>query len=220
MCSAVNASVIEGGHRSWQMVKYFTGAPLNEKSPQPFVPLPRNEGAKVEPDASLKMNGLSQAEYEYFFWQRLDTTSTPLSGNVWKDLQKHSFSVKQIQEVGCDDTNDAFFKQMLKSIDKAFKDLDQFNADDLYRDWEGGIEIVNQRLALICDLVKDLVQKKMPMKQKWNELTGPRKKKYDPPKKNEKRSSSMVSDMNFDDLVKLMVSDMKTQDICLTLSDC
>ena len=43
MCSNVCLSPIEGGHRTLQMIKFFTGADFTNKSPQPFKPLHREQ---------------------------------------------------------------------------------------------------------------------------------------------------------------------------------
>ena len=41
MCSPICLSPIEGGHRTLQLIKFFTGAEFTDNSPQPFTPIER-----------------------------------------------------------------------------------------------------------------------------------------------------------------------------------
>ena len=75
MCSPVCLSPIEGGHRTLQIIKFFTGADFTNKSPQPFRPLHRRGNhTNILPAARINQHGLAMTNYIYSFWQRFDKT--------------------------------------------------------------------------------------------------------------------------------------------------
>ena len=108
MCSAVTMSPIEGGHRTWEFIKFYTGAPFDDFTPQPFEPIPIRPDKFVIPNTDLKPQGLSQTRYQFYFWQRSISKKGEFRREVAHSLQKSSLSLKEHQEVGCADTNMEF----------------------------------------------------------------------------------------------------------------
>ena len=67
-CSPICLSPMEGGHRTLQLIKFFTGAKFTEDCPQPFAAVMRNPGDKiVKPHLHLNEHGIALTKYECFF---------------------------------------------------------------------------------------------------------------------------------------------------------
>ena len=175
MCSPVTMSPIEGGHRTWEFIKYYTGAPFTDHTPQPWEPVPEEPYDTVVPDKQLQKFGLSQAQYKSFFGQRA-VAKGPVDHQVAAQLQEASLQLKNHQEVGCADTNQEFFRLVMDALESAVKGWIQekktvpFTTKSFFQDWKGSEKIINARLKLFIPVILDIVKSKAPMNKVWNGL--------------------------------------------------
>ena len=182
MCSPICLSTIEGGHRTMQMIKFFTGADFNNKSPQRLDPAPR-EGyhlTSVSPNMVIREHGLAMTKYNFSFWQRFDK-SDPLG---WKDageLQQLSDWFKQSLKTYCKDTNDNFLVQVLKRLDAVF-DCDpdkEFTIRKYFCSHDKNYDILNARITKAYPAILDVIKTVSPAREEWEALPNGERSKYD-----------------------------------------
>ena len=187
MCSPICLSPVEGGHRTLQMIKFFTGAEFNNKSPQPSVPKPR-EGHNVEVMPFHKINefGLAMTTYNYSFWQRFDKTNH-VGKETADELQLQSHWFQQVLNVSCNDTNDSFLVKVLQELGNLF-DCDtpnQFTTTKFFWSHRECLDLLDARMQKAYPVILECLRTISPAKKQWDSLLDAQKKKYEaatPPK--------------------------------------
>ena len=85
MCSPICLSPIEGGHRTLQLIKFFTGAKFTSDSPQPMEPPNRRPtDRELKPNKSINLQGVGMTS-------KLESTSAKSrtgvsTANRWEEL--------------------------------------------------------------------------------------------------------------------------------------
>ena len=180
MCSAITMSPIEGGHRTWEYIKYYTGAPFTNHTPQPWNPTVHPPQNIVVPQFELRPLGLSQAQYKSFFWQKAVSKGT-VDHQVAGLLQNASLTLKRHQEVGCADTKQEFFRLAMEAIDIALsskRNKRPLTITSFFRNWVTGISNINDCLKLFGPAILEIIKIKDPMKKLWDGLTENQQKQY------------------------------------------
>ena len=181
MCSNVCLSPIEGGHRTLQMIKFFTGADFTNKSPQPFKPLHRSSNwTDILPAKKIHQHGLAMTTYNISFWQRFDKTNL-LGGNDAFELRLQSNWFQQSFKVVCKDTNDNLLAKVLQKLDTLFKckDGDQFTTTKFFQNVDDSIKKLDARMMQAYPVILECVKTISPAKEQFAILTAALKRKYD-----------------------------------------
>ena len=181
MCSPVCLSPIEGGHRTWQMIKFFTGAEFNNKSPQPFKPLHRKSNhTDILPAKKINVHGLAMTSYICSFWQRFDKTNL-LGSKDAGELQLQSKWFQQSQDVGCRDTNDNLLVKVLQKLDDLFNKNaeEQFTTTKFFQKAEKSFKKLDERMQLAYPVILECVKTISPAKKEWERLTVEERSKYE-----------------------------------------
>ena len=180
MCSPVCLSPMEGGHRTLQMIKFFTGADFTSKSPQPFVPKPR-EGHMVEVMPYHKINefGLAMTAYNFSFWQRFNK-SGPVGKEAAKELQIQSHWFQQVLNVSCTDTNDSFLVKVLQKLDILFNcaNAEQFTTTKFFQSHKQCLDLLDARMEKAYPVILECLKTISPAKMQWDALLDAQKRKY------------------------------------------
>ena len=174
-------SPIEGGHRTLQMIKFFTGADFTNKSPQPFKPLHRSSNwTDILPAKKIHQHGLAMTTYNISFWQRFDKTNL-LGGNDAFELRLQSNWFQQSFKVVCKDTNDNLLAKVLQKLDTLFKckDGDQFTTTKFFQNVDDSIKKLDARMMQAYPVILECVKTISPAKEQFAILTAALKRKYD-----------------------------------------
>ena len=199
MCSAVTMSPIEGGHRTWEFIKYYTGSPFANHTPQPFEPIPVPPAKIVFPDVKLEKQGLSQSRYQFYFWQRYVSKKAMINRTTANLLQRASLALKQHEDVTCVDTNLEFCRLAMEAAGKSVSPLAPFTLDIYFRNFAKGVDIINARLKSISEAIWRLAKHKMPLKKVWDDLP-------DKIKNNYQKRQKPRHEMSFTQIVRGLVS--------------
>ena len=188
MCSPICLSPIEGGHRTLQMIKFFTGADFTNKSPQKINPGPREGYANVElrPYMNINESGLAMTAYNYTFWQRFDKTAQ-LDRQAAGELQMQSDWFKKVLSVSCKDTNDHFLVQVLQKLDAFYarEYEEEFTTTTFFKSHDKSYEILDARMKKAYPVILDCIKNENPSKKVWEKLKVNKQKEYEsahPPK--------------------------------------
>ena len=174
-CSPICLSPMEGGHRTMQLIKFFTGASFTNQSPQPFVPQKRRpQDHEVKPNFMISEFGVAMTSYDFIFWQRF-SKSEPLDGAVAKKLQKHSFTVKAKQSVVCIDTYNGFFVEVLNAIKLEFnaKSLAEFRVVDMFNFHRKGQKTFDDRVKIAYPVILNAIKTNSKTRELWAQIKEP-----------------------------------------------
>ena len=166
MCCPICVSPIEGGHRTWEFIKFYTGANFDDFTPQKVA----ESSAAIKPSVWVNEEGLSQASYNFYAWQPLSvwkSINIPLA----KQLQKKSSTIRKLQLMQCDDTYGEFFDLVILDVNDIFKNLTEdelLTQSSFFMDFKKGLEEINRRVPVISQIVFRRIKNKEPMKAKWN----------------------------------------------------
>ena len=181
MCSPICLSPIEGGHRTLQMIKFFTGADFNTKSPQTFDPTRREDYPEVEMRPSMRINehGLAMTAYNFTFWQRFDK-NVELGRTDAGELQGQSQWFKESQKVSCQDTNDHFLKEVIRRLDAfyACEPGKEFTTLKFYKNYDDSYKTLDFRLKQAYPIILRCIQTVSPAKERWDLLQEAEKLTY------------------------------------------
>ena len=182
MCSPICLSPIEGGHRTLEMVKYFTGADFNNRTPQKIDPSRREGYSLVELRLNMEIQeqGLAMTIYHYTFWQRFDKTD-PIGRQVARELQVQSEWFKQSQKVSCRDTNDSFLTEVFQRLDAAYacRPNEEFTTTKYFKSHDKGFETLNARLQKAYPVILDCIKTVSPAKLVWKATPQGEKDRYE-----------------------------------------
>ena len=182
-CSPICLSPMEGGHRTMQLIKYFTGAPFTNQSPQPFEPQKRRpQDLEIKPNYQIAEFGVAMTCYDFIFWQRF-SKSEPLNGAVAKKLQKHSFAVKAKQSIVCVDTFNGLFVEVLNAIKLEFnaKSLQDFRVVDMFNNHRKGQKTFDERVKIAYPVILNAIKTNSKTRERWAQIKEPWKLDYDNP---------------------------------------
>ena len=103
MCSPVTLSPVEGGHRTWELVRYLTGSPFTQIIPTSG---PESWTSKIPHSFrelhAIVPNGVAQLEYCFYFWQRFSTGARYDESHA-KQLRDHGMNIwLRLQRAGRD----------------------------------------------------------------------------------------------------------------------
>ena len=184
MCSPICLSPIEGGHRTLQMIKFFTGADFNNKTPQALEPTRREDYLMVEmrPSMNIQEHGLAMTTYNYSFWQRFNKNA-PFDRQVAHELQLQSLWFKESLKVICKDTNDNFLVQVLSKLDALFycEPEEQFTRQRFFCAHDAYFKLLDPRMAQAYRAILDVIKTVSPLKEKWEKLSEPERSVYEAP---------------------------------------
>ena len=195
MCCPICVSPVEGGHRTWEFIKFYTGAQFDDFTPQEITP-----GFPMCPNTSLKPFGLSQAAYNFNVWQPTAIWKT-INKSLALELQKRSSTIRNLQLMQCGDTYGEFFDLVIQDVNNKFKHLKEnelLTQGSFFMDFKAGLAEVNKRLPVISKIVFTRIRRKEPMKAKWEQLDDDVKKTYP--------GKGGLATLTFDMLMKALVS--------------
>ena len=182
MCSPICLSPIEGGHRTLEMIKFFTGADFTNKSPQKLEPGPREGYAEVELRPNMRINelGLAMTTYNYTFWQRFDKTDL-LDREVAAELQGQSDWFKKSLSVSCKDTNDHFLVEVLQRLEVLYacESAEEFTTTKFFKSHDKSYKILDDRMRKAYPVILACIKNVNPSKKAWEKLKVEKRSRYE-----------------------------------------
>ena len=172
MCSPICLSPIEGGHRTLQLIKFFTGAKFTSRSPQPLEPLVRNEGdSELKPNMYIHEQGVAMTKYGSSFWQRHNRLH-PIGTAEVNNLQSISYTIRSMQQIVAKDSNDGFLIHVLSKIKAAFDDagLPHFNSNDMFNDPVAGMATFDLRITTAFPAIVKAIKSYSPYRERWRDV--------------------------------------------------
>ena len=185
-------SPIEGGHRTWEFIKFYTGAAFDELTPQPLT-----HDKPIVPHEYMQPRGISQADYKFHVWHPTSHWEH-IDKSCANQLRIESFEIKQRQDIQCEDTYVEFFETVINKVDELFIGYKQFTTKDLFKDFVAGLQRMDKRLTIISKAVLRLFKTKLPMKQIWEEFTDTTQSDY--------AGQSSLANMKVNFLIHALVS--------------
>ena len=181
MCSPICLSPIEGGHRTLQLIKFFTGAKFTSRSPQPLEPLVRKEGDReLKPNMYIHQQGVAMTKFALSFWQRYKKLQ-PMGSAEVKNLQSISFTIRSMQQIVAKDTNDGFLLHALGKIKAAFDDanLPHFTSNDMFDNPVAGMATFDLRITVAFPAILKAIKSYSPFRERWRDVPDDVKVQYE-----------------------------------------
>ena len=181
MCSPICLSPIEGGHRTLQLIKFFTGAKFTSDSPQPMEPPNRRPtDRELKPNKTINLQSVGMTRYFASFWTR-GKQSQPIGTVEVKNLQSISFNIRTMQQIVAKDTNDGFLIHVLGKIKAAFEEagLPSFTSDDMFNNPVAGMQTFDLRVSTAYPAILKAIKSHSPFREQWKYVPDDLKAQYE-----------------------------------------
>ena len=205
MCSPICLSPLEGGHRTMQLIKFFTGAQFNNDTPQPFEPrLRKASDYELKPNQSISEHGVAMTLFVCSFWQRVDKSQELCEWDA-SQLQALSYSFKQKQDVVYQDTFDGFFVHLIDSVRTRFSEAEVggLTTNKMFNDPLVKVFIFDRRVHASFPIIVNEIKTQSPFKKQWDKLSDHERSCYDV------ENPNVWLYPKFDNLFSIMVSTLR-----------